>query len=76
MFIHTGVVHLVVSYVAQLRLGVCLEQDYGRLKIAFMYILCSVFGSVVSAIFQPKVLQLGSNGALCGYLALKFKTNI
>jgi len=70
IFIHSGVIHLFINLLIQLRIGRQLEISYGVLRVAPIYLLCGFFGNICSAIFLPSNIEVGANGALFGFLGV------
>ena len=68
IFLHTGVAHLFMNMLMQLRVGRSLEQSYGAWRIGPIYILCGIFGNIMSCIFLPTQVQVGASGALFGFM--------
>lgn len=66
MFLHGGLVHLLMNMVALLQLGAGIERTYGTAKIAIIYIISGLFGSMTSTIFNPDVVGVGASGAIFG----------
>jgi membrane associated rhomboid family serine protease len=70
IFLHVGVVHIFMNLLMQLRVGRSLEQSYGAMRIAPIYILCGIYGNILSCIFLPTQVQVGASGALFGFLGV------
>ena len=62
IFLHVGIGHIVMNLLMQIRVGRSLEISYGALRIAPIYILCGVFGNLLSVIFVPTQVQVGASG--------------
>ncbi len=58
IFLHVGIIHLLLNMVMQLRLGYGLEKQFGSLRIAPIYIMSGIYGNLVSAIFLPTRIQV------------------
>lgn len=65
--LHVGLGHIFMNMMTQLRVGLQLEKSYGAHRIVPIYLLCGVFGNLVSAIFLPTTLQVGASGSLFGF---------
>jgi len=67
IFLHVGLGHILMNMLTQLRVGMALERSYGAHRIVPIYMLCGVFGNLMSAIMLPKQVQVGASGALFGF---------
>ncbi|XP_065833624.1 inactive rhomboid protein 1-like [Oscarella lobularis] len=72
IFLHTGVVHIVLVLIFQLWLGITLERQYGWLAVGIIYLTSGIGGYVISGIFDPDAQSVGASGALLGLLGMKF----
>jgi hypothetical protein len=68
IFLHGGVIHLMVNTFSLLQLGRNLEGEYGTWRIGLLYLFSGVVGNVVSALFLPTSLTVGASGAIFGLL--------
>ena len=68
VYLHGGIIHLVVNMFGLLQLGRNLESFYGSFRIAPLYIFSGVVGNVVSALFLPSSITVGASGAIFGLL--------
>lgn len=66
MWLHGGIAHLAMNSLALFGLGKDIEEEYGPMKFAAIYIPSGVFGATVSAIFLPWQVGVGASGALFG----------
>lgn len=51
IFIHAGIIHLLMNMLTQLRLGAQLEKELGPLRFAILYFAAGVWGFVFGALF-------------------------
>jgi len=72
MFLHAGLVHLLVNMLTLWRLGTDLEEAFGPFRVGAIYFLSGLFGVLMSAIFLPEIPGVGASGAICGLLGAKF----
>jgi len=72
MFLHAGLVHLLVNMITLWRLGTDLEEAFGPFRIGAIYFLSGLFGVLMSSIFLPEIPGVGASGAICGLLGAKF----
>jgi len=70
MFLHAGILHIVVNMYTQVRVGFELERCYGALRIAPVYLGAGVMGNLLSAIFLPNIPSVGASSCLMGLVAL------
>ncbi|KAK8546901.1 hypothetical protein V6N13_093940 [Hibiscus sabdariffa] len=70
MWLHAGVIHLLVNMISLLFLGIRLEQEFGFLRIGPLYMISGLGGSLASALSQArkKTISVGASGALFGLL--------
>ncbi|CAJ1955085.1 unnamed protein product [Sphenostylis stenocarpa] len=72
MFLHAGVVHLVANMFSLLFIGVRLENEFGFVRIGFLYILSGFGGSLLSMMHMKEsatsTVSVGASGALFGLL--------
>lgn len=67
--LHAGIFHLIPNVAIQLRIGGYLNLIYGTPKWFFIYLVSGIFGEMLSCIFLPAAVGVGSSGALMGLLA-------
>jgi membrane associated rhomboid family serine protease len=66
LFIHIGIVHLLVNMFALWSLGRDLEPLTGSLQFALLFLICGVAGSIASLFFNVFVISAGASGAIFG----------
>jgi membrane associated rhomboid family serine protease len=66
MFLHGGFFHLSFNMMALCQMGIGIEQSYGTVKVAMLFIMSGLFGSVTSTIFSPSSVGVGASGAIFG----------
>lgn len=54
VFLHTGVIHLVINMVIQIRTGFQMERQMGSLRMAIVYLTCGVAGNLFASAMAPK----------------------
>ena len=62
MFLHIGIVHLLLNMWALLNVGPLAEAVYGRLNFLLIYFLCGLAGSLASLVMESRYHQRGSFG--------------
>ncbi|CAA0836394.1 RHOMBOID-like 1 [Striga hermonthica] len=68
IWLHGGVFHLLANMLSLLIIGIRLEQEFGFLRIGFLYLLSGFGGSLMSALFIQSNISVGASGALFGLL--------
>ena len=66
VFIHIGVVHLLMNMYALLQIGVILERLLGSTRFAVAYFLAGIAASTVSLAVHPITVSAGASGAIFG----------
>jgi rhomboid protease GluP len=66
MFIHFGVVHLLMNMVVLWDAGRMLERIYGQARFAAIYLAAGVSGSFASLLVHPQTVSAGASGAVFG----------
>jgi membrane associated rhomboid family serine protease len=66
MFLHGGLVHLSFNMLALCQMGLGIERSYGTFKVAIIYLISGLFGSITSTIFDPDSVGVGASGAIFG----------
>jgi membrane associated rhomboid family serine protease len=69
MFIHYGVLHLLLNMWALWILGRSLEAALGPLRFLALYLLAGLGGSVATYVFSPGAIAAGASGAIFGLFA-------
>ncbi|XP_042503709.1 RHOMBOID-like protein 2 [Macadamia integrifolia] len=68
IWLHAGVIHLLVNMFSLLFIGIRLEQQFGFVRIGAVYLLSGFGGSVLSCLFIRSSISVGASGALFGLL--------
>lgn len=68
IFLHAGIIHIISNVGIQLRVGGYLELVFGRPAWLFIYFSSGVYGNMLSCIFLPDAVGIGSSGAVLGML--------
>jgi len=74
MFLHIGIVHLLLNMWALLNVGPLAEAVYGRSNFVAIYFLCGLSGSVASLLWNPTVTSAGASGAIFGIIGALIAT--
>uniref|UniRef100_A0A7N0U144 RHOMBOID-like protein n=1 Tax=Kalanchoe fedtschenkoi TaxID=63787 RepID=A0A7N0U144_KALFE len=68
MWLHAGLIHLVVNMVSLIFIGIRLEQQFGFVRVGIIYLLSGFGGSILSSLFLRDNISVGASGALFGLL--------
>ena len=71
-FLHLGLLHIGFNMYALWLFGPIIEQMYGHVEYAVIYLLCAVGGNVLTILLAPDVPALGASGAIFGLFGLAF----
>jgi membrane associated rhomboid family serine protease len=72
MFVHYGVLHLLLNMWALWLLGRSLEAALGPVRYLALYLLAGLGGSVAAYVFTPNAIGAGASGAIFGLFAALF----
>jgi membrane associated rhomboid family serine protease len=76
MFLHFGVIHLLVNLYSLFILGTILEREIGRGRYLALYLLSGLAASAASYMFGPLItLSAGASGAIFGIFGAVFAVN-
>ncbi|MFC7060631.1 rhomboid family intramembrane serine protease [Halobacillus seohaensis] len=65
MFLHIGIIHLLMNMLALFYLGMAVERIYGSLRFICIYFLSGIFGGLASFMVNPQIAA-GASGAIFG----------
>jgi len=65
-WLHVGLFHLLFNMLAVLSLGFPLERRFGWWRVASLYILSGLCGTMVSVVLLPGVVSLGASASVFG----------
>jgi membrane associated rhomboid family serine protease len=71
-FLHLGLLHIGFNMYALWLFGPIMEQMYGHVEFAVIYLLCALGGNVLTILVAPDVPALGASGAIFGLFGLAF----
>lgn len=66
-FLHGGLVHLITNMYSLYIIGSQIENNYGKLKFIFIYLVSALTGGLLSALFNNNI-SIGASGAIFGLL--------
>lgn len=70
IFLHVGIIHLVLNMTMLLKTGIALERVIGTIRIAILYVLSGIGGNLFSAVMAPKIVSVGASSSLYGFYGL------
>jgi len=66
--LHGGVIHLLANASWQLTTGVVLARAWGAPRVAFVFFVAALVGTMVSVLVRSReVVLVGSSGGVCGH---------
>ncbi|XP_020223744.1 RHOMBOID-like protein 1 [Cajanus cajan] len=68
IWLHGGVVHVLANMLSLVFIGIRLEQEFGFVRIGFLYVISGFGGSLLSSLFIQEGISVGASGALFGLL--------
>ena len=69
MFIHGGIMHLLLNMYALYTIGPVVERYYGKSKYIFIYLVSGLLASIFSSVFMSAdSVSMGASGAIFGLL--------
>jgi membrane associated rhomboid family serine protease len=71
-FLHLGLLHILFNMYALWLFGPIMEQMYGHVEFAVIYLLCALGGNVLTVLAAPNVPAVGASGAIFGLFGLAF----
>lgn len=71
ILLHAGAFHLVGNIAVQMEMGVFFEKEWGSIRWLIIYMGSGVGSSILSVIFMPKAISVGSSGAVMGLFGAK-----
>ena len=70
IFVHGGVIHLLMNTYGLLMVGPFLELGLGPTKVAVAYVLAGAAASITSFIVHPAIVSAGASGAIFGLFGM------
>ena len=69
MFLHGGLIHLLVNCYSLLIIGSQIESFYGKIKYFVIYLMSGIAGNLLSLLFiGDNIVSIGASGAIFGLL--------
>jgi len=72
MFLHAGILHLLMNTYALLYIGMFLEPLVGKFRFASAYIITGICAGLLSVTMHPVTVAVGASGAIFGMYGLFF----
>jgi rhomboid protease GluP len=66
MFVHAGIIHLLLNMWCLWNLGPIAERWFGRAPFLILYFLSGIGGSLASLYMHPATVSVGASGAIFG----------
>jgi rhomboid protease GluP len=66
IFVHGGLIHLLMNMYALLYIGGLLESKFGKNKYLLAYLSTGLFASIASISFYDNIVSIGASGAIFG----------
>jgi len=66
VFLHIGILHLLMNMYALLYIGILLEPYLGKMKFAAAYLFTGILASLTSIYWHPNTVSAGASGAIFG----------
>lgn len=70
IFIHIGIIHLLLNNYALWIIGQEIERIYGSARFVLLYLATGIIGSVGSYVFNPQATSAGASGAIFGLFGI------
>ncbi len=74
MFVHSGVVHIIVNMIVLVSFGTLVEAMLGRMRYLVLYFVAGIAGGLLHSALMPtsEAPVIGASGAISGVLAAAF----
>lgn len=76
MFVHVGIMHLMMNLIVQLLLGVALELVHHWWRVALVYLAGVAAGSMGTSIHDPRIFLAGASGGVYALITAHIATII
>jgi rhomboid protease GluP len=70
MFLHSGIMHLVMNLIGLVLAGLFLEKLVGSVRLMILYVLTGLCASIASVYWHENIVSVGASGALFGLFGL------
>ena len=76
MFLHFGVIHLLVNMLGLYLLGSALEQIVGTPRFILIYFFCGIAAGIASLLFNLYTISAGASGAIFGLFGYRLGADL
>lgn len=76
MFVHVGIMHIMMNLIIQIFLGVALELVHHWWRVALVYLAGVLAGSMGTSIMNPKIFLAGASGGVYALITAHIATII
>lgn len=76
MFVHVGIMHIMMNLVVQLFLGTALELVHCGWRVAIVYLSGVVAGSMGTSVTSPRIFLAGASGGVYALITAHIATII
>jgi membrane associated rhomboid family serine protease len=66
IFLHAGIIHLVLNVGSILFICGAVEKNHGRLNTAILFLVSAIGGNLMSGVMQPGYVLIGASGGIFG----------
>lgn len=66
MFLHIGLMHLVINSITVYYIGIQIENIFGHARFLVIYLLSGIAGNLASFVFLPNTLSAGASTSIFG----------
>ncbi|MDX5347787.1 MAG: rhomboid family intramembrane serine protease [Hymenobacteraceae bacterium] len=66
MFVHAGVMHLMLNIVGLGLISIFIEPVLGRIRMMILYLMAGIFASIASIWWHSNMISVGASGAIFG----------
>lgn len=70
IFLHGGILHLLVNLVVLGLLGRAVERNHGPVDTAILFFTSAIGGNIISCLMQPGYILVGSSGGIFGLIGI------
>ena len=68
VFLHAGLWHIGFNVFALLQIGPAIEEQFGKARMVFLFMLTGIFAALGSAFIGPWGVGIGASGAIMGLI--------
>jgi membrane associated rhomboid family serine protease len=68
VFMHAGVIHIIMNLWVQMILGLNCERSWGFIRMACIYLISGIAGNLMSCCIRPLSISVGASGAILGII--------